>query len=380
MAIFKWSILATGSPLLNESDLAALILNILIRICEYFPSRDNEGSIIRPLPRVKRILSDALSLPHVVQLLLTFDPILVEKVATLLSLVMSDNPLLSRLFNSGVFFFVMMYTGQFYFILRNTTIGPKQVSFHVVGSNVLPIAKFLRMTHTTQALSLEDSSDQLPRSVLSPMLPEAMIRYLDTYGPEEFSQVFLGEFDTPEVIWGSEMRRLLIEKIAAHLADFTPRLQSNPRALYQFCPIPAIAYPQLEAELFCQAYYLRHLCDTVRFPDWPIKEPVNLLRELLESWKREVEKKPSGMTEDDALTTLGLPKSTPFNDATIRKAYFKLAQQYHPDKNPEGCSLFLHILDFIRCLTLYVRFNRTRYVRKSGCCLSVALQSQFARD
>jgi DnaJ family protein C protein 13 len=52
-------------------------------------------------------------LPHVVQLLLTFDPILVEKVATLLSLVMSDNPILSRLFNSGVFFFVMMYTGLF---------------------------------------------------------------------------------------------------------------------------------------------------------------------------------------------------------------------------------------------------------------------------
>ena len=112
VAIFKWSLLATGSPLLNESDLAALILNLLIRICEYFPSRDSEGSVIRPLPRVKRILSDALSLPHVVQLLLTFDPILVEKVATLLTLAMSDNPLLSRLFNSGVFFFVLMYTGQ----------------------------------------------------------------------------------------------------------------------------------------------------------------------------------------------------------------------------------------------------------------------------
>ena len=113
MAVFKWSLIASGQPLLNESELAALILNIFIGVCEYYPSRDSEGSVIRPLPRVKRDLSDALSLPHVVQLLLTFDPILVEKVATLLTLVMSDNPLLSRFFNSGVFFFVLMYTGEF---------------------------------------------------------------------------------------------------------------------------------------------------------------------------------------------------------------------------------------------------------------------------
>ena len=148
----------------------------------------------------------------------------------------------------------------------------------------------------------------------------------------------MGEFDTPEVIWGSEMRRLLIEKMAAHLADFTPRLRSNPRALYQFCPVPTVAYPQLERELFCHAYYLRHLCDTQRFPAWPIKEPVLLLRQLLDSWRREVEKKPSGMTPQDALTTLGLASmnDADVTDAVIRKAYFKLAQQYHPDKNPEG--------------------------------------------
>lgn len=101
--------------MLNESDLAAMILNILIRICEYFPSRDVEGSIVRPLPRIKRVLSESSTLPHIVQLLLTFDPVLVEKVATLLSLVMIDNPLLSRLFNSGVFFFVLMYTGMSHF-------------------------------------------------------------------------------------------------------------------------------------------------------------------------------------------------------------------------------------------------------------------------
>ena len=71
-------------------------------------------------------------------------------------------------------------------------------------------------------------------------------------------------------------RRLMIEKIASHLGDFTPRLQSNTRAMYQYCPIPVIIYPALEHELFCGVYYLKHLCDTVKFPDWPIREPVSL--------------------------------------------------------------------------------------------------------
>ena len=48
---------------------------------------DADGAVIRPLPRVKRLLSEPSCLPHIVQLLLTFDPILVEKVATLLTAV-----------------------------------------------------------------------------------------------------------------------------------------------------------------------------------------------------------------------------------------------------------------------------------------------------
>lgn len=35
----KWSLLATGQAALNETDLATLILNMLIRMCEYYPSR-----------------------------------------------------------------------------------------------------------------------------------------------------------------------------------------------------------------------------------------------------------------------------------------------------------------------------------------------------
>ena len=67
----------------------------------------------------------------------------------------------------------------------------------------------------------------------------------------------------------------MIEKIAAHIADFTPRLVGNVRALYQYVPIPPIEYPQLDEELFCNIYYLRHLCNEIKFPEWEIKDPVS---------------------------------------------------------------------------------------------------------
>ena len=57
---------------------------------------------------------------------------------------------------------------------------------------------------------------------------EAKALYL-VRGPEKFATTFLGEYDTPEAIWSSEMRQLMIQKIAYHLADFTPRLASNNR-------------------------------------------------------------------------------------------------------------------------------------------------------
>ena len=59
----------------------------------------------------------------------------------------------------------------------------------------------------------------------------------------------------------------MMQKIAYHLADYTPRLKSNVRALYQYCPIPLVSYPALECELFCDIYYLRNLCDTAKVMD-----------------------------------------------------------------------------------------------------------------
>lgn len=105
-------------------------------LLSHFPldCRDQDDAIIRPLPRVKRLLSEPTCLAHIIQLLLTFDPILVEKVATLLCEVMKDNPEISKVYLTGVFYFILMYT----------------------GSNVLPIARFLKLTHMKQAFKADE--------------------------------------------------------------------------------------------------------------------------------------------------------------------------------------------------------------------------------
>ncbi|GJQ87934.1 putative dnaJ homolog subfamily C member [Trypoxylus dichotomus] len=287
----KWTSMARGIAVYNESELATQILNVMIKMCEYYPSRDQDDAIIRPLP----------------------------KVATLLTEIMRDNPEISKVYLTGVFYFILMYT----------------------GSNVLPIARFLQLTHMKQAFKVEDvqTSDIMQKSILGQLLPEAMVNYLENHGADKFAQIFLGEYDTPEAIWNAEMRRMLIEKIAAHIADFSPKLRSHTMARYHYLAIPAIRYPQLERELFCNIFYLRHLCDTTKFPDWPIPDPVKLLKDVLEAWKAEVEKKPPVMTVEDAYKSLGL-EGNRHDEATIRKAYYRLAQQFHPDKNPDGRERF----------------------------------------
>ena len=106
-------------------------------------------------------------------------------------MVLEENPRLPTLYLSGCFFFILMYT----------------------GSNLLDIGRFLGKTHCKQAFRSEekDKSELIDRSVLAQMLPEAMVAYLENHGAEKFAQIFLGEYDTPEAIWNSEMRQFMIQ-------------------------------------------------------------------------------------------------------------------------------------------------------------------------
>ena len=65
-------------------------------------------------------------------------------------------------------------------------------------------------------------------------------------------------------------------------------------------------------------------------------EPVKLLKEVPGAWRVEVNKKPATMSMGDAYAVLNLQRGVHHDDSVVRKAYFRLTQKYHPDKNPAG--------------------------------------------
>ena len=327
----RWSLMATGSGVMSSIDLASLLLDMLTKLCRLYPIRDQDGGIIRPLPRPKRQLSGPLLLPHVAQMLLTFNPVLVDKAALLLDVLLEDNmAAIPKAYLTGLFYFCFLYA----------------------GSNVLNIVKLVKRIHMQQHFREDDGSggnDIAARSILGPLLPPAMIHLLERHTAEEFAAVYLGNNDTPEAIWNSAMRGMLIDKLSAHLGNFPQRLAQNPKAIYQYVPLPPVAYPEIKNELFCCHYYLRNFCDTARFPMWPVDNEVEFLQALLLLWSKQADKPEPVMSLEDARSTLKLKPG--FKEDELRRAYFRLAKEYHPDKNPEGKAIFQKITDAYNLLS-----------------------------
>ena len=320
----------------SPSAVALLALRSLTRLVDLHKSLDSSGVPYFPVPVAKRLLCGLSHEPFqfengsdnstqrgsyltmLSQALLCNDYRVVESSAQLLQKLLEHNKAArAKFYLTGVYFFACCYT----------------------GSNFTLLSRLFYETHLQQhfmsgSLAAADPSE-LPlkdRSILGNMLPDGVLLVLMNYGVDRFAEVFIGNFDTPEVIWNLEMRQHLIEMIRQHLGDFPSRLWQNTTSEYEYCPLPGIAYKRLDKEVFCHNYYLHNLCDEIKFPNWPIAEPVEVFRACLEEWKQQMNRDEHKEVDalEEARKMLDLHHGS--DGKELRKAYRMMARKFHPDK------------------------------------------------
>lgn len=338
----RTQMLSPGRVVYSPAEIGCKAITLLSNLSSLHRSVNSLGAPFYPTPISKRLMSHPDHLAIFAQLLLCNDRNVVAIAAQLLQSLVDHNLLAnSKLYLTGVFYFAIRYT----------------------GNDFTAIAELLGKTHLHQ--SYHDSAASVARtlqihqkSILGTMLPPALVNILHRHGATTFSNVFTGTYDNPEVIWAPNHRTHVINMVNNHLGDFPQRIRQYTLSQYDYIPIPKVKYPDLDRELYCEEYYLRNLCDEIRFPNWIIRDPLALLREVIERWRVELSKGIADSGEKAALEVLGLKGKV--DHLELRKVYKNLARKYHPDKNPNGRAMFEKIQAAYELLTsIEIRANET---------------------
>lgn len=314
-----------GTSPYPERDFAMKALISLTRILELCPAKDSTSGVqLLPLPLCHRSLSQKQCISRIAQSILTNDPDFVNTSFKLLTIFVEQNvEALRTIYETGVFYYALAYS----------------------GADLLEPAKFLKATHLQQKFHRQDAPfiDTLAkRSILGDFLPESLLFILESYGPEAFSSAITGDSESPEIIWTHAMRcQKLIPHLWNHIGGFTTLLKESWALTYDYYPCPPLMYEEIDGEIWCHRYYLKHLCNTAKYPDWKIVDHLEFLQSVLGSWKKELAKVGTvGMSVSDAAKVLELDHDKDISESDMKKSYRRLARKYHPDRNPLGREKF----------------------------------------
>lgn len=196
----------------------------------------------------------------------------------------------------------------------------------------------------------------------------------------------------------------LIPQMWNHIGDFASLLKESWGLAYEYSPCPPIVYPEIKGEIWCHRYYLKHLCNESKYPNWEIRDHVQFLQAVLSSWKIELAREGAGgMSLKTAAHILELDPSS-LDDVSMKKAFrrydenesiqynisikliifyscHRLAKKYHPDRNPAGREKFEHVHEAYKrlqesgddiggprqwCILLYIKAQCLLYKRNGA--------------